>query len=88
MEPVNPRILFFTAENTNKVGRLNTLAEPGLDTVLTPVTTVVTPAQNSVTPSMTRVVPVKTKIAPISTQVTGVVTGGFVEWTVPTPLVR
>lgn len=67
----------------NKIGTLDPTT-PGMDTVVTPTVTSVTPSQTTVMPKRTTLVPTTMSVKPVVTFVTGVVTGGFVEYPVPT----
>jgi streptogramin lyase len=70
----------------DKVASLNTATQaPNSSVVVTPVVVPRTPIVTTVVPTTRLLTPVVTEVAPVITKVTGVVTGGFIEWAVPTP---
>jgi streptogramin lyase len=75
----------FTERQSNKIGLLNPSQQAGMTQTLVPVTTPVPPVLTAVKSQLLHGTLVQTKVTPTSTPVTGVVTGGFTEWAIPTP---
>jgi streptogramin lyase len=78
-------LIEFSEFQGGKVASLNTAIQaPNSSVVVTPTVTPETPVVNTVVPVTRSLTPVVTKGAPVTTKVIGVVTGGFIEWAVPT----
>jgi len=79
-------LIEFSEFQGGKVASLNTsLQAPDSSVVVTPIVTSETPVVTTVVPVTRSLTPVVTKVAPVITPVTGVATGGFIEYAVPTP---
>ena len=73
----------FTDSN-GRIGRLLTALQMGTQTTLSPNSVNISPLVTVVTPSLSTLAPTSSVITPAVTSVTGVTTGGFEEWLVPT----
>jgi streptogramin lyase len=75
-----------TVDFTESIGKIATFDTdaPGVDAPETPTVTPVVPVDSVVTPSTFGVSKTNTTVTPVRTLVTGVRTGEFVEWAVPT----
>lgn len=83
-ESQEPFRVDFTDPAENLVWRLLTALQVGASTTVLPTTTAVTPTVTLVTPSTSTLTRTSSVLTPTVTSVSGVVTGGFEQWVVPT----
>jgi hypothetical protein len=82
---ISSGLINFSERNGNKIGLFNPAVQHGISKKAAPVVTPVVPAVSSVTSTPYTLTPDPTTVQPTPTIVNGVATGGFTEWTIPTP---
>jgi len=79
--------VLFTETAGNNIGELFPAEEPPVAIIkVTPVVSAASPVVTPVAPTTFALTHTEARVTPTVTEVTGVVTGGFTEWMIPTPV--